>query len=130
MDLFRRGFIYRGEKMLHYCPTLQSVVSDVEVDWQEVSHRQKLSLPSGRAVEVGVIYDIKYPLVGREDEVAHDFVRVSTTRPETIFGDVAVAVNSRDSHHMVVFPAFFDPAVPSRTGAKPPHRSSVAPSGR
>ena len=93
MDLFRRGLIYRGEKMLHYCPTLQSVVSDVEVDWQDISRRQKLPLPSGQSVEVGVIYDIKYPLVGHEDEISHDFVRVSTTRPETIFGDVAVRVS-------------------------------------
>ena len=67
VDLFRRGLIYRGEKMLHYCPTLQSVVSDVEVDWQDISRRQKLPLPSGQSVEVGVIYDIKYPLVGHED---------------------------------------------------------------
>ena len=113
--------------MLHYCPTLQSVVSDVEVDWQDISRRQKLPLPSGQSVEVGVIYDIKYPLVGHEDEISHDFVRVSTTRPETIFGDVAVAVNSHDSHHMVVFSTSVDPAVPAGTGAKPPHRSSVAP---
>ena len=127
VDLFRRGLIYRGEKMLHYCPTLQSVVSDVEVDWQAISRRQKLPLPSGQSVEVGVIYDIKYPLVGHEDEISHDFVRVSTTRPETIFGDVAVAVNSHDSHHMVVFSTSVDPAVPAGTGAKPPHRSSVAP---
>lgn len=110
MDLFRRGLIYRGEKMLHYCPTLQSVVSDVEVDWQDITHRQKLSLPSGGTVEVGVIYDIKYPLVGHEDDVAHDFVRVSTTRPETIFGDVAVAVNSHDIHHMVVFSTWLSPS--------------------
>ena len=96
MDLFRRGLIYRGEKMLHYCPTLQSVVSDVEVDWQDISRRQKLPLPSGQSVEVGV-------------------------------GDVAVAVNSHDSHHMVVFSTSVDPAVPAGTGAKPPHRSSVAP---
>ena len=33
VDLFKKGDIYRGEKMLHYCPTLQSVISDIEVDW-------------------------------------------------------------------------------------------------
>ena len=54
-------------------------------------------------------------------------VATSTTRPETIFGDVAVAVNSHDSHHMVVFSTSVDPAVPAGTGANPPHRSSVAP---
>lgn len=33
IELFKQGVIYRGEKMLHFCPTLQSVVSDIEVDW-------------------------------------------------------------------------------------------------
>jgi len=101
VDLFRKGLIYRGEKMLHYCPTLQSVVSDIEVDWQDISHRQPFHLPSGRDVEVGVIYDIKYPIVGKENEIDNEFVMVSTTRPETIFGDCAVAINSNDLRHMV-----------------------------
>ena len=61
--------IYRGEKMLHFCPTLQSVVSDIEVDWKDITRRQKLHLPSGRDVEVGVIYDIKYPIVGKENDI-------------------------------------------------------------
>ena len=87
--------------MLHFCPTLQSVVSDIEVDWKDIMHRQKLHLPSGRDVEVGVIYDIKYPIVGKENDIESEFIRISTTRPETIFGDCAIAVNSRDSRHMV-----------------------------
>ena len=101
VELFRKGLIYRGEKMLHFCPTLQSVVSDIEVDWKDITHRQKLHLPSGRDVEVGVIYDIKYPIVGKENDIESEFIRISTTRPETIFGDCAIAVNSRDSRHMV-----------------------------
>lgn len=87
--------------MLHYCPSLQSVVSDIEVDWEDISHRQQFHLPSGQNVEVGVIYDIKYPIVGKENEADNEFVMVSTTRPETIFGDCAVAINSHDSRHMV-----------------------------
>lgn len=88
--------------MLHFCPTLQSVVSDIEVDWQDISHRQKFLLPSGRDVEVGVIYDIKYPIVGKGHDINNEFVMVSTTRPETIFGDCAVAINSHDSRHIVL----------------------------
>ena len=38
VDLFKKGDIYRGEKMLHYCPTLQSVISDIEVDWLVIMH--------------------------------------------------------------------------------------------
>ena len=38
VDLFKKGDIYRGEKMLHYCPALQSVISDIEVDWLVIMH--------------------------------------------------------------------------------------------
>ena len=99
IDLFKKGDIYRGEKMLHYCPTLQSVICDIEVDWMEVPKRQKIKLPSGNEVEVGVIYDIKYPIAGKENCIDSDYITISTTRPETIFGDTGIAINSKDEHH-------------------------------
>ena len=55
-----------------------------------------LKLPSGQEAEIGVIYDIKYPIKEREE-----FLTVSTTRPETIFGDCAVAINSSDDRSIV-----------------------------
>ena len=55
-----------------------------------------LKLPSGQEAEIGLIYDIKYPIKGRKE-----FLTVSTTRPETIFGDCAVAINSSDDGSMV-----------------------------
>ena len=110
IELFKQGVIYRGEKMLHFCPALQSVVSDIEVDWkvrshrqsqsQDIAKRQKMKLPSGEEVEVGVIYDIKYPIAGREG-CDDQYLMISTTRPETIFGDTAIAINSADTYHMV-----------------------------
>ena len=111
IELFKQGVIYRGEKMLHFCPTLQSVVSDIEVDWkvrphsqshpQDIAKRQKMKLPSGEEVEVGVIYDIKYPIAGREG-CSDQYLKISTTRPETLFGDTAIAINSADAYHMVL----------------------------
>lgn len=110
IELFKKGVIYRGEKMLHFCPALQSVVSDIEVDWkvsshlqshlQDITKRQKMKLPSGEEVEVGVIYDIKYPIAGREG-CDDQYLIISTTRPETLFGDTAIAINSGDAYHMV-----------------------------
>ena len=101
VDLFKQGGIYRGQKMLHYCPTLRSVLSDIEVDWVDINKKQKLKLPSGIETEVGVIYDIKYPIEGKEQSIETDYILISTTRPETIFGDSGIAIHSQDSHHKV-----------------------------
>ena len=60
-----------------------------------------MKLPSSSEMEAGVIYDIKYPIVGREKNVDQEYFRVSTTRPETLFGDTGIAINSADSYHMV-----------------------------
>ena len=100
VDLFKQGGIYRGEKMLHYCPTLRSVLSDIEVDWIDISKKQKMKLPSGIETDVGVIYDIKYPIEGKQT-IETDYILISTTRPETIFGDAGIAIHSQDSHHRV-----------------------------
>ena len=77
--MWKEGLIYRGEKLVNYCTKHQTAFADIEVEYKE---------------EEGKLYEIKYPLV--EDD---GYVVISTTRPETLFGDVAVAVNSADERY-------------------------------
>lgn len=74
--LFNEGLIYQAEKIINWDPTLQSAISDAEVDYQEVK---------------GKFYHIIYKVLDSQEELI-----VATTRPETLFGDTAVAVNPQD----------------------------------
>lgn len=78
--LYDKGLIYRGERITNWCPSCHTALSDIEVD---------------HADEPGHFYYINYPVVGEEGH----FVTVATTRPETMFGDVAVAVNPEDDRY-------------------------------
>ncbi|AWG43090.1 valine--tRNA ligase [Candidatus Borreliella tachyglossi] len=78
IDLYNKGLIYKGEYLVNLDPGSGSVVSDEEVEHKEV---------------IGKIYFIKYLL----DD--NNFIEVATTRPETMFGDVAVAVNPNDNRY-------------------------------
>jgi len=77
--LYNKGLIYRGERMINWCPRCQTALSDLEVEHKDI---------------VGHLYYIRYPLTESEG-----FVTVATTRPETFLGDTAVAVNPEDEHH-------------------------------
>lgn len=77
--MWQDGLIYRGEKLVNYCTKHQTAFADIEVEYKD---------------EEGKLYEIKYPLVSTEG-----YVVVSTTRPETLFGDVAVAVNPADARY-------------------------------
>ena len=77
VDLFKKGHIYRGKRMVNWCPVSQTALSDEEVIMKPVN---------------GSIYRVRYEIVGRPGE----FVSVKTTRPETIPGDVAIAVHPDD----------------------------------
>ncbi len=77
----RRGWIYRGHRVVNWCPTCASTVSDLEVDHQD--HQ-------------GHLWHVRYPLVGGGER---EGVVVATTRPETMLGDTAVAVHSQDPRH-------------------------------
>lgn len=79
VDLYNKGLIYRGEYMVNYDPVLKTVVSD-----QEVVHKE----------EAGKLYHITYFVAGSDNEVV-----VATTRPETLLGDVAVAVHPKDKRY-------------------------------
>ena len=79
VELYRKDKIYRGYRLVNWDPSLKTAVSDLEVIRQEKD---------------GIIWHIKYPI-----EDSQDFVIVATTRPETMFGDMAVAVNPEDKRY-------------------------------
>lgn len=79
VDLYQEGLIYRGNYLVNWCPATQSAVSDLEVEPQEVN---------------GHLWHFRYPLVD-----GSGFVEVATTRPETMLGDTAVAVNPEDARY-------------------------------
>jgi valyl-tRNA synthetase len=79
VQLYEEGLIYRGNYMVNWCPESQSAVSDLEVENQEVN---------------GHLWHFRYPLTDGEG-----FVEVATTRPETMLGDTAVAVNPKDPRY-------------------------------
>ena len=74
--LYEKGLIYRGERIINWCPRCATALSDLETDHKDIQ---------------GNLYYVRYPLEGNKD-----FITVATTRPETILGDTAVAVNPKD----------------------------------
>ena len=81
VDLFNKDKIYRGYRLVNWDPSLQTAVSDLEVKRQE---------------KEGKIWHIKYPL---ENDISN-FLVIATTRPETMFGDMAVAINPNDKRYL------------------------------
>ncbi|HVZ65919.1 MAG TPA: valine--tRNA ligase [Lacunisphaera sp.] len=80
VDLFRKGHIYRGKRMVNWCPVSLTALSDEEVIMKPVK---------------SVLYQVRYELVGDQSR----FIEVKTTRPETIPGDVAIAVHPDDPRY-------------------------------
>src|SRR5664279_1518545 len=78
--LHEEGLIYRGKYIVNWCPRCVTAVSDLEVVHEDTQ---------------GKIYEIRYPVIGSQDE----YIVVATTRPETMLGDTAVAVNSGDERY-------------------------------
>jgi len=76
VKLYEKGLIYKGAYIVNWCPRCQSAISDIETDYE---------------TEQGHLWEISYPLKGESGAIV-----VATTRPETIFGDVAIAVNPSD----------------------------------
>lgn len=77
--LYEKGYIYKGSRIINWCPVCQTSISDAEVEHEEQS---------------GYFWHIKYPVVG-----TNDFVEIATTRPETMLGDTAVAVHPEDDRY-------------------------------
>lgn len=92
------GLIYRSEALINWSCALESAISDIEVDSKELSGRTMLSVPGyERPVEFGTMVTFTYPLDGHDGEIS-----VSTTRPETMLGDVAIAVHPDDIRYQAV----------------------------
>jgi len=79
VELYHKGYIYRGQRMINWCPVAKSALSDEEVIYKDVA---------------GKFYHLRYPLAD-----ASGFLVVATTRPETLFGDTAVAVHPEDERY-------------------------------
>lgn len=79
VSLYREGLIYRDKKLINWCPRCHTALSDLEVEHEEIE---------------GTLYYIKYPSVDGEK-----YLTVATTRPETMLGDTAVAVNPDDERY-------------------------------
>lgn len=77
VDLYNKGLVYRGERLVNWCPALKTAISDDEVESKDVN---------------GSLWYFKYPI----KDMADTFVTIATTRPETMLGDTAVAVNPED----------------------------------
>ena len=78
--LYEKGYIYKGSRIINWCPVCQTSISDAEVEHED---------------QDGFFWHINYPIVGEEDR----FVEIATTRPETLLGDTAVAVNPEDERY-------------------------------
>ena len=83
VNLYDKGLIYRGHRIINWCPHCATALSDAEVEYTE---------------QPGFFWHIKYPIKGEDG-----YVEVATTRPETMFGDTAVAVNPNDetTRHLI-----------------------------
>jgi valyl-tRNA synthetase len=90
VKLHENGYIYKGSRIINWCPVCQTSISDAEVEHEE---------------QAGHFWHIKYPIVGSDE-----FVEIATTRPETLLGDSAVAVHPDDERYqhligkMVILP--------------------------
>jgi valyl-tRNA synthetase len=79
---YKKGWIYQGERVVNWCPRCQTSLSDLEIEYQE---------------EKGKLWYIRYPL--KEKKNGKEFIVVATTRPETMLGDAALAVNPNDERY-------------------------------
>ena len=82
VKLYKRGYIYRGQRMINWCPATQTAISDEEVNMK---------------LQNGFFYKMRYELVEADGERIH--LEISTTRPETLMGDTAVAVHPADERY-------------------------------
>ncbi len=80
--LYEKGLIYRGERMINWCPHCKTSISDAEVEFKEMDAK---------------FYHLRYPIEGTED-----YLELATTRPETLLGDTAVAVHPDDERYQAL----------------------------
>src|SRR5271168_1235305 len=83
--LYEQGLIYRGAYVVNWCPSCQTAISDLEVVHEEV---------------LGSLWEIRYLVVGPDGKPSGEFLTIATTRPETLLGDVAVAIHPEDERYL------------------------------
>ena len=79
VNLYKKGYIYKGNRIVNWCPVCQTTISDAEVEYED---------------QAGHFWHINYPVVGSDE-----MVEIATTRPETMLGDTAVAVHPDDERY-------------------------------
>lgn len=79
VKLYNDGLIYQGNRIINWCPKCQTALSDAEIEYEE---------------QEGHFWHIKYPIVNSDK-----YLEIATTRPETLFGDTAIAVNPKDERY-------------------------------
>jgi len=84
VQLYEEGLIYRGKYIVNWCPRCETAISDLEVKHEEVA---------------GKLWEIRYPVIGTPAGGETEFITVATTRPETMLGDTAIAVNAKDERY-------------------------------
>ncbi|KAJ1617952.1 Aminoacyl-tRNA synthetase [Pavlovales sp. CCMP2436] len=90
-----RGLLYRGVRLTNWCTQLKSAISDIEVDHIDLDKRARISVPGyDKTIPFGVIWSFAYEFADGSGEIV-----VSTTRPETLLGDVAIAVHPSDPRY-------------------------------
>ena len=83
--MHEKGYIYKGSRIVNWCPVCKTSISDAEVEYEE---------------QAGHLWHIKYPLINEDGSVSDtEFIEFATTRPETMLGDTAVAVNPDDDRY-------------------------------
>ncbi|MGA2351773.1 MAG: valine--tRNA ligase [Terracidiphilus sp.] len=83
--LHEQNLIYRGAYIVNWCPRCQTAISDLEVFHEE---------------QKGHLWEIRYPVIGEDGKDTSEFLTVATTRPETMLGDVAVAIHPEDERYL------------------------------
>jgi len=84
IDLYNKGLIYRGARMINWDPQAQTALSDEEVDYKE---------------QQGILYHINYAIADDEGHATDEYITIATQRPETLMGDTAVCVNPKDERY-------------------------------
>jgi valyl-tRNA synthetase len=83
-DLYNKGLIYRGARMINWDPKAKTALSDEEVQYKDIQ---------------GKLYYVKYAIADSEDHLTGDYITIATQRPETIMGDSAICVNPEDERY-------------------------------
>jgi len=84
VKMYEKGYIYKGSRIINWCPVCNTSISDAEVQYEE---------------QAGHFWHIKYPILNDDDSESGKYIIFATTRPETMLGDTAVAVHPEDERY-------------------------------